>query len=123
VKEFQKITLLPRDANSYGTIFGGVIISHIDLAGAACCRDRFRNPRFTTRVVRELTFQHPVQVGDLLTLSGEVLASGNTSVTVRIVARALNRDTRREELITEAELVYVAVDADGQKEPLVTWER
>jgi acyl-CoA thioesterase YciA len=123
MKEFQKITLLPRDTNSHGTIFGGVIMSYIDLAGAACCRDRFRNSRFTTVVLRELVFQAPVYVGDLLTLSGEITATGTTSVTVRILASARRRDTHEDVVVTEAELVYVAVDQDGRKTPLQPWER
>ena len=86
MKEFQKITLLPKDTNSHGTIFGGVIMSNIDLAGAACCRDSFCNAKFTTVVVRELVFRQPVHVGDLLTLSGELVGQGTTSATVRIVA-------------------------------------
>ena len=122
MKEYQKITLLPKDTNSHGTIFGGVIMSYIDLAGAACCRDRFRNPRFSTVVLRELTFQAPVYVGDLLTLAGEVTASGTTSVTVRIRATSRRRDTLEEVVVTEAEIVYVAVDERGRKTPLMTWE-
>jgi acyl-CoA thioesterase YciA len=122
VKDYQKITLLPRDTNSHGTIFGGVIMSYIDLAGAACCRDRFRNLRFATVVVRELTFREPVYVGDLLTLSGEILATGTTSVTVRIHAEARRRDTHQTVTVTEAELVFVAVDGEGRKTPLLAWE-
>ncbi len=121
MKEYQKITLLPKDTNSHGTIFGGVIISYIDLAGAACCRDRYCNPRFSTVVLRELTFQAPVHVGDLLTLSGEIESTGTTSVTVRILATARRRDTHEDITVTEAELVYVAVDQDGRKTPLVRW--
>jgi len=118
MKEFQKITLLPKDSNSHGTIFGGVIMSNIDLAGAACCRDSFCNAKFTTVVVRELTFKHPVFVGDLLTLKGEVVASGTTSVTVRVLAEATHRDSYETVQVTEAEVVYVAIDEQGRKTPL-----
>ena len=122
MKVYQQITMLPRDTNSYGTVFGGVIISYLDLAGAACCRDHFRNPRFTTRVVRELVFAHPVRVGDLLSLHGELVSAGTTSVTVRLQARARSREDRQEVVVTEAEMVDVAVDAAGDKTPLVPWE-
>jgi len=118
VKEYQKITLLPRDTNSHGTIFGGVILSYIDLAGAACCHDHYRNRCFTTLVMREVKFLHPVHVSDLLTLSGEVVRAGRTSVTVRVEARAFNRRRRQEELVAATELVYVAMDPEGGKEPL-----
>ena len=119
---YQKITLLPRDTNSHGTIFGGVIMSYLDLAGAACCRDHFRNPLFTTVVVREVVFRHPVRMGDVLTLRGQLVSSGRTSVTVRIEAWAQSRPSREEVLVTAAELVYVAIGEDGQKTALVPWE-
>ena len=121
VKEYQKVTMLPKDTNSHGTIFGGVIMSYIDLAAAACCHDHFQNPKFTTVVVRELVFKEPVQVGDLLSLSGEVVASGATSVTVRIVAETQRCKRHERVAVTEAELVFVAVDADGKKTPLIPW--
>lgn len=122
MKVYQQVTLLPKDTNGYGTVFGGVIMSYIDLAAAACCRDHFRNPKFVTLVVRELTFREPVYVGDLLTLRGEVVKAGNTSVTVHIRATARRRDAREEIPVTDAELVFVAVDEHGRKSPLVRWE-
>lgn len=118
MKIYQKVTLLPKDTNGLGTIFGGVIMSYIDLAAAGCCRDHFANERFVTLVVRELRFQAPVFVGDVLTLSGEVAHTGATSVTVRLVADALRRDSCEEVRVTEAELVFVAVDRQGSKVPL-----
>ncbi|MEZ4389058.1 MAG: acyl-CoA thioesterase [Candidatus Krumholzibacteriia bacterium] len=122
MKVYQKVTLLPKDTNGQGTIFGGVIMSLMDLAAAGCCRDHFRNPRFVTLVVRELHFHEPVYVGDVLTLSGEMVAAGKTSVTVHLVADALRRDTCETVRVTEAELVFVAVDERGRKAPLVRWE-
>jgi acyl-CoA thioesterase YciA len=122
VKEYQKITLLPKDTNSHGTIFGGVIMSYIDLAAAACCHDHFRNEKFVTVVVRELTFRAPVFVGDLLSLRGEVLRQGRTSVTVRIVAEVQRSKKHERVAVTEAELVFVAVDERGQKVPLLSWD-
>ncbi len=123
MKEYQKVTLLPRDTNSHGTVFGGVIMSYIDLAAAACCHDHFRNERFVTVVVRELTFREPVHVGDLLSLAGEVVRSGRTSVTVRIVAEARRAKGHDVVQVTEAELVFVAIDAAGGTTALVPWDR
>ncbi|MBD3221981.1 acyl-CoA thioesterase [bacterium] len=122
MKVYQQITLLPKDTNGYGTVFGGVIMSYIDLAAAACCRDHFRNPKFVTLVVRELTFREPVYVGDLLTLSGEIKGTGRTSVTVHIKAEARRRDAREQVHVTDAEMVFVAVDEHDRKSPLVPWE-
>lgn len=122
MKVYQKVTLLPKDTNGQGTIFGGVIMSYLDLAAAGCCRDHFRNPRFVTLVVRELQFHAPVYVGDVLTLSGVLVASGRTSVTVRLEADALRRETCETVRVTEAEMVFVAIDDLGHKVPLEPWE-
>ncbi len=118
MKEYQKITLLPRDTNGRGTIFGGVIMSAIDLAGAVCARDHFANRDFVTVFVHEMEFHAPVYVGDLLTLRGELVRAGRTSVTVKIVAEAERYDTAETVTVTEGLLVYVAVDERGQKTPL-----
>ena len=121
MKEYQKITMLPKDTNSHGTIFGGVIMSYIDLAAAACCHDHFRNEKFVTVVVRELTFRAPVFVGDLLSLGGEVVQQGTTSATVRIRADVQRSKKHERVTVTEAELVFVAVDTAGRKTPLMPW--
>ena len=121
MKAYQKVTLMPKDTNGHGTIFGGVIMSYIDLAAAACCHDHFANSGFTTVVVRELTFHQPVYVGDLLTLSGEVIAQGTTSVTIGIRAEVQRCKGHEVVKVTGAELVFVAVDEGGKKTPLIPW--
>jgi acyl-CoA thioesterase YciA len=118
MKEYLKISLLPKDTNMHGTIFGGVIMSHLDLAGAICARDRFDN-LFVTVVVREMRFLHPVYVGDLLSFKGEVVSHGRTSVTIRIAVDADRIDSREVFRVTEAEIVYVAVDKDRRKTALL----
>ena len=118
MKEYLKISLLPKDTNMHGTIFGGVIMSHLDLAGAICARDLFDN-RFVTLLVHEIRFLHPVFVGDLLMFRGEVVDHGTTSVTVRILVDVERIDTREVLRVTEARIVYVAVDRGRQKTALV----
>jgi acyl-CoA thioesterase YciA len=122
MKEYLKISLLPKDTNMHGTIFGGVIMSYLDLAGAICARDRFDN-RFVTLVVHEIRFLHPVFVGDLLMFRGEVIDQGTTSVTVRILVDVDRIDTREVLRVTEARIVYVAVGKDRQKTSLVLRRR
>ena len=79
--------MLPRDTNAHGTIFGGVILSHIDLAGAiAASRQAPRN--FVTRAMREVDFIAPVYVGDVVSFYTCVLHEGRTSVTVQVVVEA-----------------------------------
>ena len=118
MKEYLKISLLPKDTNMYGTIFGGVIMSHLDIAGALCARDCFDN-RFVTVFIHEMSFLHPVYVGDLVTFNGEFIDTGRTSVTVHIVVDAERIGTHEVNRVTEAKLVFVAVDPDGQKTPLM----
>jgi acyl-CoA thioesterase YciA len=118
MKEYLKISLLPKDTNMYGTIFGGVIMSHLDLAGAHCARDEFEN-RFVTVFIHEMSFLHPVYVGDLVTFNAEVLARGRTSVTIEIHVDAERLGSREINRVTEAKIVFVAVDDGGRKTPLV----
>lgn len=110
-----RITMLPRDTNAHGTIFGGIILSHIDLAGAiAASRQAPRN--FVTRAMREVDFIAPVYVGDVVSFYARVLREGRTSVTVQVVVEAeRSKEPLGEQIkVTEAEVVYVAVDEAGQ---------
>ena len=111
-----RITLLPRDTNSRGTIFGGVILSYIDTAGAIEAHRRTRMERFVTVAMREVIFHKPVFVGDLVSFYAETIRIGITSITVRVIVEAerlaLNSERVR---VTEAEVIYVAVDEKGQK--------
>jgi acyl-CoA thioesterase YciA len=117
MKEYLKISLLPKDTNMYGTIFGGAIMSHLDLAGAHCARDFYAN-RFVTVFIHEMSFLHPVYVGDLVVFRAEVANAGRTSVTIQIEVDAERLDTREIHRVTEAKIVFVAVDDKGKKTPL-----
>jgi acyl-CoA thioesterase YciA len=109
-----RITMLPRDTNARGTIFGGVILSHIDLAGGiAASRQAPRN--FVTRAMRAVEFIAPVYVGDVVSFYTEVLRQGTTSVIIKVSVEAeRGKDPRRRVKVTEAEVVYVAVDEAGK---------
>jgi acyl-CoA thioesterase YciA len=121
MKEYLKISLLPKDTNMYGSIFGGVIMSHLDLAGAHCARDYYTN-RFVTKFIHEMSFLHPVYVGDLVAYNAGIVKVGRTSVTVHVQAEAERLGTKKLQRVTEARLVYVAVDDQGRKTPLVSRE-
>ena len=109
-----RITMLPRDTNAHGTIFGGVILSHIDLAGGiAASRQAARN--FVTRAMREVEFIAPVYVGDVVSFYTSVLHQGTTSITVKVSVEAERaKDPRHLVKVTEAEVIYVAVDEAGK---------
>lgn len=113
-----RVTMLPRDTNARGTIFGGVILSHIDLAGAiAASRQAPRN--FVTRAMHEVGFIAPVYVGDVVSFYTCMLREGKTSVTVRVIVEAeRSKGPGRTVKVTEAEVVYVSVDEAGNPTPI-----
>lgn len=110
-----RITLLPRDTNSQGTIFGGVILSYIDTAGAVEAHRRTGMERFVTVAMREVTFHKPVFVGDLVSFYAETVRIGTTSITVRVIVETERMGKKERVRVTEAEVIYVAVDQDGNK--------
>jgi acyl-CoA thioesterase YciA len=115
-----RVTMLPKDTNAFGTIFGGVILSYIDLAAAVEVR-RHYNQRFVTKAMREVAFVAPVHLGDLVTFYTRVVRTGRTSVTVDVdveVERLGASGTRETVKVTQAEVVYVAVDPAGKPTPI-----
>src|SRR5574342_56404 len=109
-----RVTMLPRDTNARGTIFGGVILSHIDLAGAVVA-SRCAAKKFVTRFMREVEFIAPVYVGDVVSFYARVVREGRTSVTIEVDVEAeRSNEPGRRVAVTEAEVVYVAVDEDGK---------
>ncbi|SRR6266849_3084513 len=111
-----RITLLPRDTNSGGTIFGGVILSYIDMAGAIEAVRQTGIERFVTVAMREVIFHKPVFVGDLVSFYAETVSIGRTSITIRVIVEAERVSARTERVrVTEAEVIYVAVDENRNK--------
>ncbi len=115
-----RITLLPRDTNSAGTIFGGVILSYIDMAGAIEAHRRTGMDRFVTVAMREVIFHKPVFVGDLVSFYADTVSIGNTSITIRVIVETERVSSSVEQVrVTEAEVVYVAVDENRNKTKIV----
>ena len=111
--------MLPRDTNAHGTIFGGVILSYIDLAGGIECR-RQSPKKFVTKAMREVVFVAPVYLGDLVTFYTRTIRVGTTSITVDVEVEAERlgiSGTKEIVRVTEAEVIYVAVDDDGKPIP------
>ncbi|MGA1199260.1 MAG: acyl-CoA thioesterase [Candidatus Latescibacterota bacterium] len=108
-----RIMLLPKDTNGYGTIFGGAILSHLDLAGAIEA-GKHRNCRMVTVAMNRVAFIAPVFVGDVVSFYAQTTRVGNTSVTVFIDVEADRADDSGMIQVAEAEVVYVAVDDRGK---------
>jgi len=116
-----RVILMPKDTNALGTIFGGIILSYIDQAGAVEAHRHAAAGRFVTVAMREVVFHFPVFVGDLVSFYTETLKRGNTSVTVKVVVEAERARTRGSRVkVTEAEVVYVHVDEGNRPLPLPT---
>ncbi len=114
-----KVLLLPKDTNALGTIFGGVILSHIDLASAVEARKSGAH-RYVTKAMREVEFHAPVFLGDIVNFYTETLRRGRTSVTVRVTVEAERWSGGSGEPVpvTAAEVVLVAVDEQGRPTPI-----
>lgn len=107
-----RILMMPRDTNAHGTIFGGVILSHIDQAGAIEAR-RQGCKLIVTVSMDKIVFHQPVFVGDLVSFWTETLRIGRTSITTRIRVEAIRgSDPSARFLVTEAQVVYVNMGED-----------
>ena len=113
-----RVTLMPKDTNAMGTIFGGIILSYIDQAGAVEAHRRVRG-RLVTVAIREVDFHEPVFVGDLVSFFTRILRQGRTSVTVGVSVEAERRTRGGGTVkVTSAELVFVRVDERNRPVPI-----
>jgi acyl-CoA thioesterase YciA len=109
---------MPGDANPHGDVFGGWIMSQVDIAGGILASRR-ANGRVATVAVTSFVFKEPVFVGDVLSLYAHIVRSGRTSVTVGVAAYAERSRMDGEVVkVTEATLVYVATDANRRPRTL-----
>lgn len=113
-----RVMMMPRDTNAHGTIFGGVILSYIDQAGAIEARRHTPN-KYVTVAMDGVEFKRPVYVGDVLSFFATLVKSGRTSMTIRVHVVAERFANPAESIaVTEATLVYVSVDDEGRPAPL-----
>src|SRR5688500_18755457 len=110
--------MMPRDTNGHGTIFGGVILSYIDQAGAI--EARRQGLRFMVTVsMDKVVFHEPVFVGDLVSFWTETIRIGTTSITTRVTVNAIRGgDPGKKVLVTEAQVVYVNIGEDRRPQPI-----
>jgi acyl-CoA thioesterase YciA len=114
-----RVALMPKDTNALGTIFGGIILSYIDQAGAVEGHRHVPLPgRLVTVAMREVVFHSPVFVGDLVSFYTETLRVGRTSVTVKVTVEAERSNGTGRVKVTEAEVVYVHVDQSNHPKPI-----
>ena len=113
-----RVVMMPKDTNALGTIFGGVILSYIDQAGAVEAH-RHCPGRIVTVAMREVVFHAPVYVGDLVSFWTATKRVGHTSVAVQVEVEAERGHPGGPRVkVTEAEVVFVHVGPDGRPLPL-----
>ena len=113
-----RVLMMPRDTNAHGTIFGGVILSYLDQAGAIEARRQGLNLMVTVSMDK-VVFHEPVFVGDLVSFWTETLRIGTTSITTKVVVEAIRAgDPAKRVVVTEAHVVYVNIGADRRPTPI-----
>ena len=114
-----RMVMMPRDTNHMGSIFGGHILSLIDLAAGQHARS-LAPKKYVTKVMREVEFIAPVHVGDVVSFYTATKKIGNTSITVAVDVEVLRGiDSVQKIKVTSAEVVMVAVDDSGRPIPII----
>lgn len=108
---------MPGDTNPAGDIFGGWVLSQMDIAGSICAVERVKG-RVATVAVEAMTFISPVKVGDVLCVYTSIERLGNTSITIAIEAWARRNRLADRVKVTQGHFVYVALDDEGHKRPI-----
>jgi acyl-CoA thioesterase YciA len=112
-----RVIPMPADANANGDIFGGWIMSQVDLAGSIPAVRRARG-RIATVAVNQFVFKQPVQIGDVVSFYATIKRVGRTSVTVDVEVFSERKRGTFVVKVTEAELTYVAITMDGKPREL-----
>ena len=108
---------MPADANPHGDVFGGWVMSQMDIAGGIAAVQRAQG-RVATVAVTAMTFHLPVYIGDVLCVYVEIERVGRTSITTWIEAWALRGRLGQRVRVTEGQFVFVALDAEGRPRPV-----
>lgn len=108
---------MPSDANPAGDIFGGWVMSQMDLASGIRAAERARG-RVVTAAVKEMAFRLPVKIGDTLNVYTEITRVGRSSIALQVEAWAQRARYRTLEMVTAATFIMVALDEDGHSMPV-----
>lgn len=113
-----RVMMMPRETNGQGTIFGGILLSYIDQAGAVAAQRR-SSYRVVTVAMEKVEFKQPVLVGDLVSFYSTLVKVGRTSLTVdvNVVAERFHNGVSRNVEVTQATLIFVSTDEQGRPVP------
>ena len=104
---------MPSDVNANGDIFGGWVLSQMDIAGGVLASDRAEG-RVVTIAIEAMRFHKPIAVGEVVSLYGKIVKIGRTSITVHLETWACRNSSGKEVKVTEGTIVYVAISRDGK---------
>ncbi len=108
--------MMPRDTNAHGTVFGGIILSYIDVAGGVEAVRHTQHERFVTVAMKEVIFHEPVFIGDLVSFYAETVKVGSTSITIHVDVEAERFGNHGEVVkVTSADLTFVAINEAREK--------
>jgi acyl-CoA thioesterase YciA len=111
-----RLTMMPRDTNAHGTVFGGIILSYIDVAGGVEAVRHTRHERFVTVAMKEVIFHEPVFIGDLVSFYARTLSVGKTSITIHVDVEAERFGMHGQRVrVTSAEVTFVAINESREK--------
>ncbi len=111
-----RLTMMPRDTNAHGTVFGGVILSYIDVAGGVEAVRHTKHERFVTVAMKEVIFHEPVFIGDLVSFYATTLNVGRTSITIHVEVEAERFGNKGQKVrVTSADITFVAINEKREK--------
>jgi acyl-CoA thioesterase YciA len=108
---------MPADTNANGDIFGGWLLSQMDIAGGVAA-SKVAKTRTVTVSIDAMNFRKPVYVGDLVSVHANLVRVGRTSVTIHLEAWVLRRKEMKPILVTDGNFTYVAIDEQGRPQPI-----
>ena len=108
---------MPADTNANGDIFGGWLLSQMDVGGGVFA-SKLAKSRTVTVAIEAMNFRKPVYVGDLVSVHATLVKIGRTSITVHLEAWVLRRKEQRSILVTDGNFTYVSIDDQGRPQPI-----
>ena len=112
-----KTVAMPADTNPNGDIFGGWLLSQMDVAGGILAK-KIAKGRVATVAIEGMKFLLPVKVGDTVTCYGSILKTGNSSISINLRVTAQGLESIHPQDVTNGTFIYVAIDLDGKPRQL-----
>jgi acyl-CoA thioesterase YciA len=109
---------MTKDVGCHGNLFGGILMSWLDEAGALAAMQYANTPNMVTLKIGELSFKKPVKAHDVIRIYYEIAKTGRTSVTIKLKAQVVHLATGKEELVATTEMVFVRIDNEGKATPI-----